>query len=221
MVRHNKYCVKMWMCILLTCLFFCGCSDEREWILVGSDGVAEVQDGLSEETQANYVDKDKMPEALERADGKKHTISGRDAVMPMIQVYVCGAVKLPGVVLVTEGSRVEAALHAAGGFLEDADVSSVNLAAWLEDGQMLYFPTMEESRQIRAEELAQEAGLVNLNTADVEQLCTLPGIGESRALDIIAYREANGGFVSCEEIMQVNGIKESIYGKIKDKIVVK
>ena len=62
------------------------------------------------------------------------------------------------------------------------------------------------------------SGRVNINTADAAQLCTLPGIGESRAADIIAYREAHGGFASCEDIMNVSGIKESVYNKISDKI---
>ncbi len=65
------------------------------------------------------------------------------------------------------------------------------------------------------------SGLVNINTADAAALCTLPGIGESRAQDIISYREANGGFQACEDIMKVSGIKTAAYEKIKDKITVK
>ena len=78
------------------------------------------------------------------------------------------------------------------------------------------FPTAQEGR-----EQAEEAeGLVNINTADLSVLCTLPGIGESRAADIIRYRESSGGFESCEDIMKVPGIKESVYGKLRDKITV-
>ena len=132
-----------------------------------------------------------------------------------IRVYVCGAVANPGVVEVAQGSRAEDALLAAGGFAEDAGREAVNLADWITDGQMLYFPTKEEARQAGTK-TAQ--GLVNINTADAAQLCTLPGIGESRAADIIAYRERNGGFDSCEDIMKVPGIKTSVYEKIRDKI---
>ena len=99
--------------------------------------------------------------------------------------------------------------------LEDAGREAVNLADWITDGQMLYFPTKEEARQAGTK-TAQ--GLVNINTADAAQLCTLPGIGESRAADIIAYRERNGGFDSCEDIMKVPGIKTNVYEKIRDKI---
>lgn len=137
---------------------------------------------------------------------------------PLICVYVCGAVMEPGVVCVPQGSRVEDALSAAGGFREDAGRESVNLADWVEDGQMLVFPTREEAAAA-AEDCG--SGLVNINAADAALLCTLPGIGESRAADIIAYREKNGGFERCEDIMKVPGIKSSVYEKIKEKISVK
>ncbi len=157
-----------------------------------------------------------------RAQCEAGASAGEAAV---IRVYVCGAVACPGVVEIREGSRIEDALLAAGGFSPEAAREAVNLAYWVSDGQMLYFPTAEE-----AELPGQMPGgtgvtggeqLVNINTADKTLLCTLPGIGETRAADIIAYREAHGGFASCEELMQVTGIKTGIYEKICDKITVR
>lgn len=135
---------------------------------------------------------------------------------PRIYVYVCGAVNCPGVVELPEGSRAEAALEAAGGFRADAGTDYVNLAAKVADGEKLYFPTVEEGPASLEED--GESGSVNINTADEETLCTLPGIGSSRAGDILRYREQNGPFKSCEDIMKVPGIKGSVYGKIKDSI---
>ena len=136
-----------------------------------------------------------------------------------IRVYVCGAVASPGVVSLPEDSRAEDALAAAGGFAENAWRDYVNLAERVQDGEKLYFPTLEESVSMPLQESG--SGLVNINTADVAALCTLPGIGESRANDIISYREANGPFGSCEDIMNVTGIKTSVYSKISDKITVR
>lgn len=142
-----------------------------------------------------------------------------------VRVYVCGAVVRPGVVEIPEGSRVEDALSAAGGLSPEAAVQAVNLADWVKDGQMIYFPTSEETGQMwgssQGGSLLGGEQAVNINTADKALLCTLPGIGESRAADIIAYREAHGGFESCEELMQVSGIKAGIYEKLRDKITVR
>ncbi|MBQ4260057.1 MAG: helix-hairpin-helix domain-containing protein [Lachnospiraceae bacterium] len=135
-----------------------------------------------------------------------------------IQVYVCGAVQKPGLYTVQEGSRVAVALEAAGGFSSDAGRDSINLADWLEDGQMIYFPTLTEEQEQKKETDSAEGGTVNINTANEEQLCTLPGIGASKAADIIAYRERNGRYQKPEDIMLVPGIKENLFQKIREKI---
>ena len=136
-----------------------------------------------------------------------------------ICVHVCGQVCQPGVVMLPAGSRVWEAVEAAGGLAEDAQDTAVNLAAVLQDGQKLYIPAIGESVEEEVSDTADD-GRVNLNTADAGRLQTLSGIGASRAADILSYREAHGGFRTIEEIMQVPGIKESIYEKIKDKITV-
>lgn len=155
-----------------------------------------------------------------------------------LAVHVCGAVNAPGVYELEEGSRVMDAVLAAGGFSETADEEYVNLATVLTDGDKVCIPTEDEVTQMSLQneceinngvisagnpDNAQEKGQdkVNINTADKEELCSLPGIGQTRAESIIAYRNARGGFSQIEDIMQVSGIKESSFQKIKDKITVK
>ncbi len=144
-----------------------------------------------------------------------------------IFVHVCGAVKEEGVYELPAGSRYQDAISAAGGFREDASTSYLNLATVLVDGEKLQVPTEEEaaSREAldEAEALAaSEAAdsLININTATKEELMTLPGIGEARAEAIIQYREENGGFSCIEDIMNVSGIKEASFAKLKEKIKV-
>ena len=135
-------------------------------------------------------------------------------------VYVCGEVKNPGIVELPEGSRIAEALKLAGGFTEQAATDVVNLAAFIEDGQQIIFPDKETAKAQKEQKLLEDSGKVNLNTATLEQLMSLPGIGESRAKDILAYREKTGGFQKCEELMQIPGIKENSFKKLEDKIVV-
>ncbi len=137
--------------------------------------------------------------------------------LPEIMVYVCGAVAIPGVYSLTEKDRVVDAITLAGGVTEQAAEEYLNLAAFLQDGQKLYVPTVEE---VRLWETEEKQKLVNINTADVESLCTLPGIGESKARDIITYREKQGSFEQVEDIMKVPGIKEYLFLKIEDYITI-
>lgn len=138
----------------------------------------------------------------------------------LIYVYVCGAVAEPGVVELPEGSRVADALSAVGGFAADAGEEYVNLAAKIEDGEKIYFPTKAEVQTWETEDYLEENGIVNINTADKTQLMTLPGIGEARAEDIIAYRKNHGAFQKKEDLKNVSGIKDNMYQKLEDKIVV-
>lgn len=138
-----------------------------------------------------------------------------------VWVHVCGSVQKEGVYRLAEGSRAVDAVLAAGGFTEEAKQDSLNLAALLTDGQKLYVLSLEEALQ--QEEKAESGagnGLVNINTASEEELCTLTGIGHGRAMDIITYREKNGPFKQPEDLMKVSGIKDSVYSKISDKIAV-
>ncbi|MBQ7534145.1 MAG: ComEA family DNA-binding protein [Stomatobaculum sp.] len=134
----------------------------------------------------------------------------------LVCVYICGAVNQPGVYTLLAGSRGADALEAAGGFTEDAEQASANLAEYLEDGMMIVI-----SEKNTASAGGQQGnGKINLNTADTAQLTTLPGIGESKAEEIIRYRERNGRFRRTEDLMKVPGIKEKAYERVKDRITV-
>ena len=139
-----------------------------------------------------------------------------------VTVHICGAVINPGVYELPPGSRIVDAVDKAGGLSEDADESYVNLAAIPNDGEQIFIPTIEEAVIMKQtpQETGMSSGKVNINTADKTLLCTLPGIGDTRAADIIAYRQEHGNFSAIEDIMQVSGIKEGSFQKIKEMIVV-
>ena len=178
-------------------------------------------------------------------DNGSEAVSDKEMQQAMIYVDVCGAVANPGVFQLAAGSRVFQAIEAAGGYLPEAALTCVNRAGVLTDGQQLYILTQEEMEQqgldpaemagasdgqmngsagtgqntgIAAQ--AQQDNRININTADETQLTTLTGIGATRAQAIIAYRQENGPFAAIEEIMNVQGIKEGTFAKIKDEIVV-
>lgn len=134
-------------------------------------------------------------------------------------VYVCGAVQNPGVYELPKGARVGAAIEKAGGFTQNA-AATYNLAEKVADEQMIQVLTVEESSQMQTVKTESEDGRINLNTATAEQLMTLPGIGQSKADSIIAYRTENGSFQSIEDVMNITGIKEGVFVKIKDSITV-
>ena len=145
---------------------------------------------------------------------------GETAAGPTVMVHICGCVVVPGVYEVPEGSRVYEVIEQAGGFLPEAAQSYLNLAQIVSDGQKLVVPSVDEVAPDRYGLSAEDAGdgLININTADKGRLMTLPGIGEARAEAIIAWREKNGRFQTPEDIMQVSGIKEAAYEKIKGLI---
>ena len=130
-----------------------------------------------------------------------------------ISVHVTGAVVNPGIYDLPEGSRVADAIEAAGGFLPIADDENMNLAAILEDGARL---TIEKIGYYSVD--AQSASRVNINTASLEELDTLPGIGPATAQAIIDYRRQFGEFQRADEITEVPGIGPATYERIKDQI---
>lgn len=158
--------------------------------------------------------------------------------LKLIYVHICGAVKNPAVYSLPEGSRVCDGIAKAGGMTETAADDYVNQARFLNDGERVYIPERDELSALSAAQYAagqplgssagsqgnniqagsQEKLPVNINTAGVSELTTLPGIGESRAESIIAYREAHGAFYRIEDIMKISGIKGAAYEKIKDRI---
>ena len=137
-------------------------------------------------------------------------------------IHICGAVNYPGVYEFPEDARIYQAVEMAGGFTAEADTEYLNMAEPLTDGMKIYIPTLEETMEMKAEQESLENAdeKVNLNAAGLSELCTLPGIGEAKAKSIIAYREQIGKFDSIEQIMDVEGIKEGLFYKIKDSIKV-
>ena len=147
-----------------------------------------------------------------------------------VYVYICGEVIKPGVYELSGDSRIYEAVDAAGGFTENAARECVNLASKVSDGMQITIYNREEAASLPADRApvgenagksgTSGSGLVNLNTATKEELMTLKGIGESKAEDIIRYREKSGGFKKIEDIMKISGIKENGFQKIKDSITV-
>ena len=168
----------------------------------------------------------------ESAEGAGEEAGGSGTVV----VYVTGAVAVPGVCELSEGSRVQDAIQAVGGFADDAATDALNLARLLEDGEQIDVPTLEE--QAAAEEAGEELstsgdeassssggstssdGLININTASAEELEELPGIGEVTAEKIIADREANGDYATIEDITRVSGIGDKKFEAIAELICV-
>lgn len=143
-----------------------------------------------------------------------------------IYVQIDGAVKKPGVYTFSEESRVYELIEAAGGLLPEAYDLGINQAKRLVDGEKIYVYTKEEIENGAETTDTQnprgqtDDGKININTASVEELMTLSGIGETRAKDIIAYRNAHGAFSLPEDLKNVSGIGDSTYNKIADAIIV-
>ena len=147
--------------------------------------------------------------------------------LPII-VHVTGAVAHPGVYTLPPKSRWRDAAEAAGGFLSNANIDLINLAAFLQDGEQIHIPNLDESKlepaplenSFSVPEKSPVMGLININIADQSELESLPGIGPQKAKEIIAYREANGLFKQIEDILDVPGIGEKTFEDIKGLITV-
>lgn len=211
----KKHKILLGMLVLAGCLLF-GCEKRRTELFS-----EEKQDTVSETLDASGLEEQELQS------------SQQITVSQTVFVHVCGAVKNPGVYELAGDARVYQAVEAAGGFLPEACEDYVNQAGVLTDGKRLYIPTEDEVRDLSqagkdtlTEELLLQPdsetdpadGLVNINTASMEELCTLPGIGEGKARHIISYRENTGRFEQIEDIMKVEGIKEGLFGKIRDLI---
>ncbi len=195
--------MKKIMIIAVILLFLQGCALDNETVF-------ELNDQNTDISSSSY----------EMESGADQDINSKEETD--IFVYVCGKVNFPGVYKLEEGSRVYEAIEAAGGALEEADLDSVNQAELLTDGKQIKIYSKEEISQGTAvnneSSLNVSSGKVNINTADKNLLMTLPGIGESRAGDIIRYRDEHGLFSSIDDIKNISGIKDKMFEKIKDYI---
>lgn len=147
-----------------------------------------------------------------------------------IKVHITGEVLKQGLIELDEGSRIADAINEAGNITEFADLSKVNLAYELSDGQKVYIPSIKDETEEYISESAGESvlededvkeGKININTADIDLLQTINGVGESLASKIIDYRKQNGKFKSVEDLKNVSGIGDKKFEDIKDKVIVK
>ena len=216
----------------MTILFAAGCAGQNNttYSLKGVQPLAEEDTSGGADSTARNTDSTALTAdaAAESGTPAGETVNAaaeiRNAGSDTVLVHICGEVRTPGVYELT--GRLW-----AGGFTADADTEAVNMAAGIEDGMQIVIPTETDRTQEmtgnssdRTGETAAgktESQLVNINTADKETLMSLPGIGAGKAEAVIAYREAGGVFKDIKDIMLVDGIKEGVYAKIKDKICVK
>lgn len=217
MKKIRKKSGKLVCALCLFVILISGCGQEEEAVFLEQkqdlqEEKEEPEEVSSEETMTEEVTKEKQPEAK-------------------ICIFVCGAVKNPGVYYLSANARVYEAIEAAGGFSEEADTSWLNQAETLKDGDKIRIYSKEETQKMQEEGIKEEtneeikeeaskekSGKVNLNTASLEELQTVPGIGAAKAAAIIEYRETQGKFNSTQDIQSVPGIKGKTFEKIQPYI---
>ena len=222
MKKVNIYLFAVIVCMMLA---LAGCSDKAVTLSEITEESAEAEAGPVTDTLTQ-----EQTVAEGAGDGSDAAISENSDVpeaSASIVVYICGSVVSPGVYELPEGSRICDGLEAAGGFTEGADESRINLAGYLKDGDMVFFPEVGEDIPEGAAGVstgqdagASAGGLVNINTASADRLCTLPGIGASKAAAIVKYREENGAFTDIRQITNVSGIGENLFNNIKELICI-
>ncbi len=211
--------------VLLIMIFFilCGCNEVS---------ISTVKEDSEEKTETTISSENRDFEDPEIGDSKKTEDPklNKDSEKTVV-VYICGAVVSEGVYTLSYGSRVVDVLDLAGGYKEDAARGYVNLAEPLSDGDKIYIPFQDEvqneemiSQKVEGKEENSFSGdkerLININKATRDELMTLPGIGETKADDIISYREEHGNFSKIEDLMNISGIKTGVFNKIKDRITI-
>lgn len=205
---------------LIYVLILCGCGTATtQWAQLyqtESDDESAIEPQNAEDSSNDTTE--------EETEGTQEKNKEAKDITATVCVYICGAVANPGVYELPEGSRVIQVIEAAGGLSADADMLLVNQARIVEDGEQIRIYTKEEALgadlQIQTDGGKTADSKININTADIDDLMTLPGIGEAKAEAIIEYRDAQGSFQTIEDIMNIPGIKEAVFSKIKDKITV-
>ena len=172
------------------------------------------------------------PVSTELSEDSASSMSDTADLAHVISVYICGAVNVPGVYEVSQGAIINDVLQLAGGFAENADRNNINLVYILDQNVTVYIPAVGEENYPEGAYLLRYAtsdtpdnqnvssSLININTASAEQLTSLPGIGESLASAIIDYRETVGLFANIEGLMNVSGIGQSKFDRIRELICV-
>lgn len=189
--------------VIVAVIAFCGGNLYQEWRAEGEGLTLVQEDATASETAADSA-------APENASGE-------------VVVHVAGAVTSPGVYTLPADSRVDDAVRAAGA-TADADLSQLNLAQKLADGQKITVPVAgaapADGSSAATTADSDNGGLININTATQEDLESLPSIGEVRAQAIITYREEHGGFRTIDELKEVSGIGDKIFADISPHVTV-
>ncbi len=153
--------------------------------------------------------------------------SSTTTALKRLLVHVAGAVARPGVYELPEGARVADAVEIAGGAQAEADLDRLNLAAKVADGQRVGVPRKGEPLDDAGAMASgggsadgSGGGLVNLNTANLAQLETLPGVGPATAAKIVSYRQERGGFKSVRDLLNIRGIGEARFAELRDRVTV-
>ena len=186
---------KWYIVILIICIMGFGL-----WYYASYDKIVYVE---------NVTDIDTAEEVLTEAVIEEDTITA----------YITGEVNNPDVYQMPKGTRINELIAMAGGITEEADIESINLAAYVEDAQQIIINNVNEVVDKNDETTQNNSKLININTADKEELMLLPKVGVATADDIIEYRNKNGGFKNTAEIKNVNGIGDKTYETIKDSII--
>ncbi len=210
-MRRRWMVLRMILCMVVVLIFSttaCG-KNQKKQVLLETIETGDMDEKSAEETEGTGAD-----------SGTGDKKEGQD----QIYVCVCGAVTHAGVYAMPKGSRIYEAIQMAGGFAKEAAVDQINQAEVLEDEDYIYVPTKAEVASGAVADTQAGSGtksnLVDLNRAGKEELMTIPGIGEAKASQIIGYREEHGKFNKIEDIMNISGIKEGLFEKIKDYIKV-
>ena len=194
--------------VVITALLLFGRNGENDEIIVEQVGEPETELQIGETGIAG--------------SDSEEAVSMSSTAIKLV-VDISGCIKTPGVYEIADGTRLHEVIELAGGLTKEADIDAINQAELVTDGQKILIPAKAEEYNSgnKSQEMTTTSDKININTADKSTLCRLPGIGESKAGDIITYREKYGMFQKKEDIMKVTGIKESLYEQICDLICVR
>ena len=213
-----KFVVVLMFVAVAGIIYSCKHSDEPDVIsLDNNEDITPSEYDLELKKTSPNQDNPETNESLQ----EKSTIESRTK----IYVHICGAVNKPDVYEINQNTRLYELVKLAGGFTDAAANDYINQATILTDGQQVYIPTKKEVEDLDFKPSINESmettnEKININKASKEELMTLTGIGESKANSIIDYRQKNGNFNDIEEVMNISGIKDSVFSKISDDITV-
>lgn len=220
LLKILKRLCSMTCLILINVIILSGCKE--------NDSVTVYKNDTSDTNRESTLDKinhDNLTDMNESAQNKSSTDQENTQD---IYIQVCGAVNQPGVYKVRNSLRVYEVIEIAGGVTGEAATDVMNLASVITDEMKIYVPSKKEVEEGNyssensgtLSEKSSNSDKININSATLDMLMQLPGIGEAKATAIITYREQNGKFKCIEDVMNISGIKESAFNKIKDLIVV-